>query len=555
MFSALLLPLVLAAPAEPAGMPAAFGPASQGPDPAIQLWISNDRRFFPGDRAKVHVRTKDDGYLVVLHADPDGYLRVLFPLDPSDDNFVRGGKKYEVRGRGGREAFDVELTSGRGTVYAAVSVVPFRFDEFAVGGHWDYRTIAPTRLPREPETELTELVRRMAHGSYDYDILTYDIIERVYADHSYSRSYYGSAYYDDGWCGWSYYGCSSVSVGIFFGRPFRRHYYPYRYAYHPFYDPFFYDPWYYHPRYYYYPAYYYPGYYYPGYYYSRPFYHHHHHRRFAGIYDFPRYRDRGHDGFGRRGFFSDADYRDRRYTFRRAVNTVHTPPISRFTPAENSSPIRRAVERRDVETPGSVEAQREVGRRDVVAERDQRRDAGSAEPRRAEPRRGGETRRAEPTRSDAGRPEPARAEGRRGSQRSDAPIEARRARPPEQARVIADIRERRDLPVEVGRQRSSDERGRPEARPVRSDDAGRSEARPARSEDRGRSEARPSGGDEVRSAPAPRSEPRAEPRSYGGGGRAERAPSPSRSEAGGGRRSSSGGRSYSGGGGGGGRRR
>ena len=106
MISALLLPLLFSgAPAQPA--------AATRDDPPIRLWISNDRRFLPGDRAKVQVRTEYDGYLIVFHVDPEGRLRVLFPLDPDKDNFVRGDKKYEVRGRGGREAFEVDAT-GRG---------------------------------------------------------------------------------------------------------------------------------------------------------------------------------------------------------------------------------------------------------------------------------------------------------------------------------------------------------------------------------------------------------------------------------------------------------
>src|SRR5690349_25124728 len=90
----------------------AAGPATAGvrnPDPPVELWISNDRHFLPGEAVRVNVRSREDGYLLVLHADPDGRLRVLFPLDPHDDNFVRGGKKYEVHGRGNREAFEASL--------------------------------------------------------------------------------------------------------------------------------------------------------------------------------------------------------------------------------------------------------------------------------------------------------------------------------------------------------------------------------------------------------------------------------------------------------------
>ena len=113
MISVLLLPLLIDAAPTPAVAP--------HDDPPIRLWINNDRSFLPGDRAKVEVRTRDDGYLLVFHVDPEGHLRVLFPLDPDRDNFVRGGKKYEIRGRGGRESFEIDNTTGKGTVYAAVS--------------------------------------------------------------------------------------------------------------------------------------------------------------------------------------------------------------------------------------------------------------------------------------------------------------------------------------------------------------------------------------------------------------------------------------------------
>ena len=149
MISALLLPLMLTgAPAGPA--------AAASDDPPIRLWISNDRRFLPGDRAKVQVQTEYDGYLLVFHVDPEGRLRVLFPLDPDKDNFVRGGKKYEVRGRGGREAFEAEAT-GRGAVYGAVSRDPFRFDGFVLGDHCDYRAQAPARLREDTEPDLNEM--------------------------------------------------------------------------------------------------------------------------------------------------------------------------------------------------------------------------------------------------------------------------------------------------------------------------------------------------------------------------------------------------------------
>ena len=59
----------------------------------IRVELSHEQ-FEMGDRARVYVRAAQDGYLVILHADPAGRVRVIFPLDPSDDNFIRGDRKF-----------------------------------------------------------------------------------------------------------------------------------------------------------------------------------------------------------------------------------------------------------------------------------------------------------------------------------------------------------------------------------------------------------------------------------------------------------------------------
>src|SRR6266700_7992387 len=98
-------------------------------DPPIKVWLNHDN-YYRGDKARVNVRLDDDGYLLVLRADADGRVRVLFPLDPGDDDFVRGGRDFELRGRGDRETFFVDDVRGTGTVLAARSATPFRYDRF-----------------------------------------------------------------------------------------------------------------------------------------------------------------------------------------------------------------------------------------------------------------------------------------------------------------------------------------------------------------------------------------------------------------------------------------
>src|SRR3989442_15634026 len=83
---------------------------SKPPARPVHVWLSDDGNYEFGDRAKVHVQASQDGYLIVLHADPNGRVRVLFPVDPTDDHFVRGGRKVEIKGRGDRVAFVADDT-------------------------------------------------------------------------------------------------------------------------------------------------------------------------------------------------------------------------------------------------------------------------------------------------------------------------------------------------------------------------------------------------------------------------------------------------------------
>ncbi|MFZ5624560.1 MAG: DUF4384 domain-containing protein [Gemmatimonadota bacterium] len=231
-----LLAVALMAPTD---LPARV--ATTADDPPVRIWLNDDGRYTPGDRVRVQVRAADDGYLLVLHVDPDGRLRVLFPVDPGDDNFVRGGKKYEIKSRGGRETFRAPDADGNGMVYAAWSLDPFRFDDFISGDHWDYRALAPNLLPREPEPDLTDLVRKMtSRGGFDYDVITYTV-------YPYDRGVATTTYVPYApWYGWGYggFGCWSCGPSITFGiawgyRPWYR-YDPF--FFHDFYDPFFYRP-------------------------------------------------------------------------------------------------------------------------------------------------------------------------------------------------------------------------------------------------------------------------------------------------------------------------
>ena len=226
-------------------------------DPPVEVWTNKGDHVAYGDRMKVYVRSEYDGYVLVLNADPEGRIRVLYPLDPGQDDYVRGGKRYEIEGRVRGGTFRVGDTPGIGTVYVAYSEDPFTYDAFALNGHWDYRTIGDLEVVGNAEDELTSLVNAMARSRFDYDTEDYYVASEVDYRARY-RSYYGgySPYaYDPYYYRGAGYGYGSgLSVGFFFGSSYgygygyRPHHFRWGlYAYDPFYDPFFYDPFYYDP--------------------------------------------------------------------------------------------------------------------------------------------------------------------------------------------------------------------------------------------------------------------------------------------------------------------
>ena len=218
----------------------------------VQVWL-NKQDVDLGDRVRAYARTDTDGYLLVLHAEPDGRVRVLFPVDPVDDNFVRGGQDIEILGRGNREAFRIYASSGVGTVYAAFSRDPFVFDQFLRAEHWDYGLPDTWLVLNDAEADLTDIAVTMASGAYfDYDIVQYGVGQVVAESQAASPSltYYGNTYVGAapgawGWGGWGYpygwglgvgFGFGGFNIGFSWG--WGGYYgYPYHYGY---YDPYHY---------------------------------------------------------------------------------------------------------------------------------------------------------------------------------------------------------------------------------------------------------------------------------------------------------------------------
>jgi hypothetical protein len=196
------------------GSIAAAAVLAGGPPPPITVSLNNGGQYNRGEYAQVTFRTAADGYTLILQADQQGRIRVLFPLDPGDDAFVRAGKNYKLTGRDGRGAFYLDQAGGGGMVYAAWSSTPFGVADFVRGDHWDYGVFDQYNASEDPESQLTDVVLLMTSKGFDYAIDRYIVYTQSEAMVSDYPTYIGVS----GWP-WPTYYSSGWSIGLSFGLP------------------------------------------------------------------------------------------------------------------------------------------------------------------------------------------------------------------------------------------------------------------------------------------------------------------------------------------------
>jgi len=205
------------------GQPVAWPDASSRT--RIEVWTNRgDDAYASGQGARVFFRSDVDGYVTVLRVDTDGRVRVLFPLEPWEDNFARGGREYEIQGGYERDAFSIDDYPGVGYIFAVASAK--MYDAFETGDHWDYRAIADGRVHGDPYVALTDLAQRILPADYrdwDYDITPY-YVNRHY---DYPRFLCYDCHTYVSYALWSVYDYTCVRFRIVvFDDPY---YYPYRY--------------------------------------------------------------------------------------------------------------------------------------------------------------------------------------------------------------------------------------------------------------------------------------------------------------------------------------
>ena len=146
---------------------------------AINVWDNGERPYKRGDAARVYFRTEKPGHVTILRADTDGRIRVLFPSEPWQQNFVRGGRVLEIAQARKLPSFTVDEDPGIGYILAVTSPAPFKYQEVTRGDYWDFRVVRDGRIRGDPYVALTDLAQRIAPASYQYDITPY-YVDRHY---------------------------------------------------------------------------------------------------------------------------------------------------------------------------------------------------------------------------------------------------------------------------------------------------------------------------------------------------------------------------------------
>lgn len=149
----------------------------------VEVWTNRDELFRPGESARVYFRSDENAYVTVFRVDTDGRVEVLFPTEPWENSYARGGRRYQIDRYRGRYAFVADEYPGQGYLFAVASRDPYDYAAIVTGERWDYRYIADDgRIVGDPYAALTELIDVIVPAAYDdfnYDIVPY-YVERRY---------------------------------------------------------------------------------------------------------------------------------------------------------------------------------------------------------------------------------------------------------------------------------------------------------------------------------------------------------------------------------------
>jgi hypothetical protein len=150
---------------------------------SVEVWTNRDDLLRPGESVRVYFRSHENAYVTVFRVDTDGRVDVLFPAAPWENNYARGGRRYQIDNYRGRYAFVADEYPGQGYLFAVASRDPFNYAAIVTGDRWDYRYIAHDGLivgdPYVALTELIDVIVPVNYADINYDIVPY-YVERHY---------------------------------------------------------------------------------------------------------------------------------------------------------------------------------------------------------------------------------------------------------------------------------------------------------------------------------------------------------------------------------------
>jgi len=93
----------------------------------VEVWTDHyDGEYYDGDNIVVYFRASRDAFVSIYSIDTRGRVVLLFPTDPTEDNYIRGGVTYSLPGEGAD--FDLEINGPEGFENIQIIASRERFD-------------------------------------------------------------------------------------------------------------------------------------------------------------------------------------------------------------------------------------------------------------------------------------------------------------------------------------------------------------------------------------------------------------------------------------------
>jgi len=187
-----------------------------------EVWSNHsDGEYYEGDNIVIKFRTNRDAFVAIYSIDTRGRVKLLFPADPGQDNFIYGGVTYSLPGDD--DDYDLIVTGPEGLEHIQMIASPERFPIpnwyhnsgllFDGDDYYDYMDYLNNR----------HFIRYSGQRfAYDRAVIFVDEWEEYYYRPVYYPSYpswsvYGNMYVDYPWGGsvyinGYYWGCAPLYI-------------------------------------------------------------------------------------------------------------------------------------------------------------------------------------------------------------------------------------------------------------------------------------------------------------------------------------------------------